>query len=431
MMPQTVPNSPTNGAVEPIVASELEVALQQLDLAVEGQGHDLADPLEQRAAPLPAAGLRRFAPLLHGGGEQHAPSGGRRRGRGGGRGRPAARRTRTRARTRCALRRRRASRKALSKITAQDQIEARTRTSRTPLTTGSACVTSDQRPRPTTSSPARRNAVMAFSSMARSYPCVHDRHGGPAIRQRGSGYHIGKSSSVTTNVAAVGRSQRTRSRSLSLVKHSQRSSPSDDVTRRPFARPRSRVERGDAARRGRRATREVAATSSARRTSRRASEPSRRSTAAAPARARRRRGAASRVSHLEQVVEPRRRPVVDRAAAHREHQAEAAAQAGVVEPEAAQHLGARALGELEIGGVVDDAGGIGVLVVDADAAGGGRPPSMSPDRSSPTGRHGIGRRTVRSGRPGSRRRLEARCCQARRVSRRPRGVRCSRPCCSR
>ena len=39
----------------------------------------------------------------------------------------------------------------------------------------------------------------------------------------------------------------------------------------------------------------------------------------------------------------------------------------MVEPETAQHLGARALGELEIGGVVDDAGGVGVLVVDPDA----------------------------------------------------------------
>ena len=87
-------------------------------------------------------------------------------------------------------------------------------------------------------------------------------------------------------------------------------------------------------------------------------------------------------------------------------------------PRAAQHLGPRPLGELQIVGVVDDAAGIGVLVVDPDLE--CRCGRLRVGGSGPSNSQGCGD----ASRGGSRPRWR----QARRVRRRPRGVRCSRPC---
>ena len=57
----------------------------------------------------------------------------------------------------------------------------------------------------------------------------------------------------------------------------------------------------------------------------------------------------------EIVVEPRRRQKLDRGAAHDQRDAGLAPQPLVLDAAAAQHLGARALGEFEIVGVIDDA----------------------------------------------------------------------------
>src|SRR6266446_9827617 len=64
------------------------------------------------------------------------------------------------------------------------------------------------------------------------------------------------------------------------------------------------------------------------------------------------------------VVEPRRGAVIGQAAPHREEDAGLLGDPAMGEAEAAHHLGAAALGEFEVVGVIDDAGGIGVLVID-------------------------------------------------------------------
>src|SRR6185437_270790 len=80
------------------------------------------------------------------------------------------------------------------------------------------------------------------------------------------------------------------------------------------------------------------------------------------------RGAAQRLEprHDDQiVVEPRRQKVVGGAAPHDEDEAGLGAQPLLLDAQAAQHLGARAFGEFEVVGVIDEAGGVGVLVIDA------------------------------------------------------------------
>jgi hypothetical protein len=68
--------------------------------------------------------------------------------------------------------------------------------------------------------------------------------------------------------------------------------------------------------------------------------------------------------HDQLVVESGRREKVGDAAAHDEQNAVVCRQPRLLHTETAQHLGAGALGEAQITGVVDEAAGIGVLVVD-------------------------------------------------------------------
>src|SRR5579871_1930537 len=68
----------------------------------------------------------------------------------------------------------------------------------------------------------------------------------------------------------------------------------------------------------------------------------------------------------ELVVEPCWRQIIERGVPHDEGGALDLAPALVLNAEETHHLGARALDELQIIRVVDDARGIGVLVVDAD-----------------------------------------------------------------
>src|SRR6185437_16850429 len=68
----------------------------------------------------------------------------------------------------------------------------------------------------------------------------------------------------------------------------------------------------------------------------------------------------------ERVVEPGGDAVVDRAAPHDKGDAAFLPRFGMAVAEAPQHFGAPALGEAEVVGVIDDAGGVGVFVVDAD-----------------------------------------------------------------
>ncbi len=70
-------------------------------------------------------------------------------------------------------------------------------------------------------------------------------------------------------------------------------------------------------------------------------------------------------AHLELIVEPRGRAVLDLEADHREQHPLLALQPLLREAARAQPLGARALEEAQVVGVVDDATGIGVLPVDA------------------------------------------------------------------
>ena len=68
----------------------------------------------------------------------------------------------------------------------------------------------------------------------------------------------------------------------------------------------------------------------------------------------------------ERIVQSGRLPEVDFAAMHDEHDAVFTLEGGERESERGQPFGARALHELQVVGVVDDAGGIGILVVNAD-----------------------------------------------------------------
>ena len=67
-MPQTVPKSPTKGAIEPTVARKLSPLLQPLGLAAD---RDVHRPLDARlgAGDQPAVLAVRAAPLGHAGGE--------------------------------------------------------------------------------------------------------------------------------------------------------------------------------------------------------------------------------------------------------------------------------------------------------------------------------------------------------------------------
>ena len=66
----------------------------------------------------------------------------------------------------------------------------------------------------------------------------------------------------------------------------------------------------------------------------------------------------------QRVVEPRRNAVIDSAAPHREDRIGRLAEARDARDRAAHHLGAAALGEFEVVGVIDDPRSVGVLVVD-------------------------------------------------------------------
>src|SRR6185437_4411597 len=79
------------------------------------------------------------------------------------------------------------------------------------------------------------------------------------------------------------------------------------------------------------------------------------------------RGAAERLEprHDDQIViEPRRQKIVGGAAPHHKDEPGLGAQPLLLDAEAAQHLGARPLGEFEVVGIIDEAGGVGVLVID-------------------------------------------------------------------
>src|SRR5262245_2835650 len=73
--------------------------------------------------------------------------------------------------------------------------------------------------------------------------------------------------------------------------------------------------------------------------------------------------------HLQQIVEPRRLQIVRLAAAHEETEARVAQHARMIGAGVAHEFGARPLGEAQIVGVIHDAPGIGVFVVDADGKG--------------------------------------------------------------
>src|SRR5438105_1831274 len=68
--------------------------------------------------------------------------------------------------------------------------------------------------------------------------------------------------------------------------------------------------------------------------------------------------------NAQRVVEPRRGAVIRRAASHGEKDAGLLGDPAVREAELAHHLGAAALGEFEVVRVIDDARRIGVLVID-------------------------------------------------------------------
>src|SRR5262249_32673077 len=65
------------------------------------------------------------------------------------------------------------------------------------------------------------------------------------------------------------------------------------------------------------------------------------------------------------VLQPRRRKILDRATPHREADAALHAEPAVRKSQAAQHLAAPTLGEAEVVGVIDHAGGVSILVIDA------------------------------------------------------------------
>ena len=114
-----------------------------------------------------------------------------------------------------------------------------------------------------------------------------------------------------------------------------------------------------------------------------------------------------------------RRKSID--ARDREHDAVVVGEAAVVEAQRAQQLGPPALGKAQVVGVVDDAGRRRCPRSRRAAASGARQRSWRAPRR--TGRPAVPTRTGR---------VEAQMrARPARVSSRPRGVRCNRPCCSR
>ena len=115
---------------------------------------------------------------------------------------------------------------------------------------------------------------------------------------------------------------------------------------------------------------------------------------------------------VDHVVEARRLQVAQRRFADDEGDALVAPQRLLAEAEAAQPLGARALEELEVVGVEDDAGGVGVFPIDTDrhAKRGG---VARPHRSSSPAREAAGSGLAASCRPGPRPDGRPRTCRAR------------------
>ena len=73
----------------------------------------------------------------------------------------------------------------------------------------------------------------------------------------------------------------------------------------------------------------------------------------------------------QRIVEPRRETEIGRAAPHDKGDAVFRARPGMAVAETAEEFGAAALGEFEVVGVVEHAGGVGILVIHADREGAG------------------------------------------------------------
>src|SRR5207302_364721 len=119
---------------------------------------------------------------------------------------------------------------------------------------------------------------------------------------------------------------------------------------------------------------------------------------------------------LELVIEARGRAVLDREARHREHNAALARELLLRVSARAQPLGASALEEAQVAGVVDDAGAVGVLPVDAHR------PAEGAHRGSSNSC------SVAAARSGG---VRPRCRYEARVDMRPRGVRTRERCAMR
>ncbi len=72
------------------------------------------------------------------------------------------------------------------------------------------------------------------------------------------------------------------------------------------------------------------------------------------------------VSTTTEFVEPRGADIVQFDAPHHEHELENCNQIAMRDAGVAHRLGAGAFGEAQIVGMIDDAAGVGVLVIDAD-----------------------------------------------------------------
>ncbi len=88
--------------------------------------------------------------------------------------------------------------------------------------------------------------------------------------------------------------------------------------------------------------------------------------------------------NLERIVQSRGLPVVDLAAMHDEDDAVLALEGCQREAEGCQPLGARAFHELQVVGIVNDSGGVGILVVNANGEPEGLRAGHSPGKSVPT-----------------------------------------------
>ena len=388
-----------------------QMALEPLELALEGQRHHLADPLEQARARGARRRARRLAPLLHRRGEQQ------RHRVVGLAAEPAVEVVERRARPEGALERRApcgAARPRPEGLVedhrpAPDRGEHQQRHHHLDDDVG----LDDQRPQAEAdrSSPARLTAVTALSSIAQSHAAPRPPGGpggSPSDRQsvRPQPTFAAAALSQTAVFAAAESAFDSRCQAAcrpaggercSAARSAAAGGPADarpSSASRSRGRTSGRPSRGHVAARARARRRPAAAAGS---------RPAGASSSRAGARksARQRRTAKARPKRARSVR--------------------------VVEPEAAQHLGPRPLGELQVVGVVDDAAGIGVLVVDPQrqAMDAGLDPA-----GSAVGAVGLIEQPGLAGRlagGGSSRR----CRQASRVSSRPRGVRCSRPCCSR